>query len=211
MDLFNIRRDFTLKALDESDIVADPIEMLQLWINNAIDAEALEPNAMTLSTVSIEGKPSSRVVLLKELNSDGLVFFTNYSSRKGTQIAANKYVAVNFIWHELERQVRVEGIVSKLDEANSNAYYSMRPKNSQIGAWASPQSQIILGREYLDERVKEFKSLFNKVEISRPPFWGGYIVQPELFEFWQGRKNRLHDRIQYTKNHNGWTIDRLAP
>lgn len=211
MDLFNIRRDFTLKALDESDILSDPIEMLKLWINNAIEAEALEPTAMTLSTVSIEGKPSSRVVLLKELNSDGLTFFTNYSSKKGVQIAANKHVAVNFIWHELERQVRVEGIVAKLNEADSNAYYSMRPKDSQIGAWASPQSQIILGREYLDEQVKEFTSLFSRMEISKPPFWGGYIIQPQLFEFWQGRKNRLHDRIQYTKSKNGWTIDRLAP
>lgn len=211
MELFNIRRDFSLRTLDEPDVLPDPVEMLQLWIDNAIEAEALEPNAMTLSTVSIEGKPSSRVVLLKKLSSDGLVFFTNYSSRKGIQIAANKYVSVNFIWHELERQVRIEGTIYKLSEEDSVSYYNMRPKDSQIGAWASPQSQIILGREYLDEQVDKFTTLFNKKEISKPPFWGGYIIQPELFEFWQGRKNRLHDRIQYTKIRDNWTTDRLAP
>lgn len=211
MDLFDIRRDFTWKSLDESDVLSDPIEMLQLWIANAIEAESLEPSAMTLSTVSIEGKPSSRVVLLKKLNSEGLVFFTNYSSKKGVQIAANKYVAANFIWHELERQVRVEGVVNRLSEEDSIAYYNMRPKDSKIGAWASPQSQTILNREYLDEQVEKFASIFSKKEISKPPFWGGYIIHPTLFEFWQGRKNRLHDRIQYTKGKEGWIADRLAP
>lgn len=211
MDLFDIRRDFSLKTLEEKDALLNPMEMLQLWVNNAIDAKALEPNAMTLSTVSVEGKPSSRVLLLKELRAEGLVFFSNYISRKGEQLAANKYVAINFIWHELERQVRVEGVTRRLSEEESNAYFQMRPRDSRIGAWASPQSQIIPDRQYLDNEVEKYLALFEDKEIPKPPFWGGYLVIPTLFEFWQGRKNRLHDRIQYLKEDHRWMISRLAP
>lgn len=211
MDLFNLRRDFTLRTLDERDVLPNPMEMLQLWLSNAIEAKALEPNAMTLSTVSAEGKPSSRVLLLKEVKPEGLVFFSNYMSRKGEQMEANKYVALNFIWHELERQVRVEGVVRRLSEEESNAYFQMRPRDSRIGAWASPQSQIIPDRQYLEVEVEKYLSLFEDKEIPKPPFWGGYIVIPTLFEFWQGRKNRLHDRIQYLKEERGWKISRLAP
>ena len=211
MDLFDIRRDFSLKTLDESDVLADPLEMLALWIDNAMEAEALEPNAMTLSTVSAEGKPSSRVVLLKELKPVGLVFFTNYDSRKGREIETNRYAAVNFIWHELERQVRVEGIISKLSEVESDTYYNIRPRDSRIGAWASPQSQIIPNRQYLEERVSNYAKEFEGKEINRPANWGGYIIEPELIEFWQGRKNRLHDRIEYKKEAGIWVTKRLAP
>lgn len=211
MDLFNIRRDFTLKTFDESEVLPNPVDMLQLWLNNALEAEALEPTAMTISTVSPEGKPSSRVVLLKKLQNEGLVFFTNYESHKGTDVAQNKYVAVNFIWHELERQVRVEGMIQKLSEEDSVAYYNMRPRDTRIGAWASPQSKVIPNRDYLDKQVKKYTKEFEGKEIPKPDHWGGYIIRPLLFEFWQGRKNRLHDRIQYTLTEDGWKTERLAP
>lgn len=211
MDLFDIRRDFSLKTLDEHDALPNPFDMLQLWINNAIESKALEPNAITVSTVSAEGRPSSRVVLLKELKPEGLVFFTNYDSRKGQQIAVNPYVALNFVWHELERQVRVEGVARRLSEEESSRYYAMRPRDTRIGAWASPQSQPISDRHYLDERVKEYADKFADGEIPKPPHWGGYIVEPYLFEFWQGRKNRLHDRIEYLKDRDSWKRERLAP
>lgn len=211
MDLFNIRRDFTLRTLDESEVLKSPIGMLQLWLNNAIETKALEPTAMTVSTVSEEGKPSSRVVLLKNLTDDGLTFFTNYDSKKGHEIAGNGHVAVNFIWHELERQIRIEGIASKLSEEESISYYNMRPRDTRIGAWASPQSQTIPNRQFLDDQVKKYETVFANKEIPKPAQWGGYIIKPELFEFWQGRKNRLHDRILYTKKGFDWEITRLAP
>lgn len=212
MNLFDIRRDFSLKILDEQDSLSDPIEMLRLWLNNAIEAEALEPTAMTISTVSADGRPSSRIVLLKEIKANGLTFFTNYDSRKGVQIANNQYIAANFMWHELERQVRVEGKVKKLADDESDKYYAMRPRDSQIGAWVSPQSQVIPNRLYLDERVSQYRRAFDGKDIHRPSNWGGYVIEPEMFEFWQGRKNRLHDRIEYLKQESGgWITRRLAP
>lgn len=211
MDLYNIRRDFSLKTLDEADAISNPIEMLNLWLDNAIEAKALEPTAMTVSTVSTNGRPSSRVVLLKHLTDEGLEFFTNYDSKKGIEIAENGYIAINFIWHELERQVRIEGIASKLSEEQSVAYFNMRPRSTRIGAWASPQSHVIKNREYLDNQVEKYTKAFDNKEIPKPLHWGGYIIKPELFEFWQGRSNRLHDRLQYTKVNEGWKIERLAP
>lgn len=211
MDLYNIRRDFSLKTLDEADAISNPIEMLNLWLDNAIEAKALEPTAMTVSTVSTNGRPSSRVVLLKHLTDEGLEFFTNYDSKKGIEIAENGYVAINFIWHELERQVRIEGIASKLSEEQSVAYFNMRPRSTRIGAWASPQSHVIKNREYLDNQVEKYTKAFDNKEIPKPLHWGGYIIKPESFEFWQGRSNRLHDRLQYTKINEGWKIERLAP
>lgn len=211
MDLFNLRRNFNLDTFYEKDLLPSPIEMLHKWLSQAIEIKALEPSAMTISTVSAEGRPSSRVVLLKELKSEGLVFFTNYESRKGQQIAANKHVAANFIWHELERQVRIEGIAKKLSDEESAAYYKIRPRESQIGAWASPQSKPIPNRQYLDEQLEKFNTHFHDVEIYKPPYWGGYIIVPELFEFWQGRENRLHDRIEYLKQNDEWITRRLAP
>lgn len=212
-DLHNIRRDFTLKTLDESDILPSPVIMFEKWFNEAISVKALEPNAMTLSTATSEGKPSSRVVLLKEIKPEGFVFFTNYQSRKGRQLAQNKYCALNFVWHELERQVRIEGIAEKISPEESDKYFEVRPIKSKLGAWASPQSKPIPGREYLEKFMDDFEKKLTGKNIPRPDNWGGYIVKPILVEFWQGRSNRLHDRIQYTLSDDDyeWIIERLAP
>lgn len=211
MDLFNLRRDFSLKTLDEKDVLQSPIAMLQLWLDEAIQAEAMEPTAMTVCTVNAEGRPSSRVVLVKEIKQDGLVFFSNYESHKGQDIDSNKHVALSFMWHELERQVRVEGIIEKASDEASTTYFNMRPRGSQIGAWASPQSKVIPNRAYLDKKIDEVTKQFEGINISKPVHWGGYIIRPTYFEFWQGRKSRLHDRIQYSLDEKGWKIERLAP
>ncbi|MFV0330297.1 MAG: pyridoxamine 5'-phosphate oxidase [Dysgonomonas sp.] len=210
-DLFDIRRDFTLKTFDERDILSNPVEMFEQWFNEAIASEALEPNAMNLATATPEGHPSSRIVLLKQIKPEGFVFFTNYDSKKGQQLAVNKHCALNFVWHELERQVRIEGIVEKISEPDSDSYFEVRPAKSKLGAWASPQSKIIPNRVYLEKLMLDFESRFANKEILRPKNWGGYIVKPHLFEFWQGRSNRLHDRIQYLLKENNWIIERLAP
>lgn len=210
-DIFNLRRDFLLKKLDENDIKSDPILFFEQWLSEAIEADSLEPNAMNLATATSDGKPSSRIVLLKQIKTEGFIFFTNYESRKGQQIAANKYCALNFNWNELERQVRIEGVVEKISNEESDAYFEMRPVKSKLGAWASPQSHIIPNREYLEKLVTDFNKKFEGKIISRPKNWGGYIVKPHLIEFWQGRESRLHDRIQYTLIDTGWEINRLAP
>lgn len=210
-NLFDIRRDFTLKSLDEKDILPNPMDMFEQWFSEAVKAEALEPNAMNLATAIPNGKPSSRIVLLKQINPDGFVFFTNYDSKKAQQIKENKYCALNFVWHELERQVRVEGTVEKISEADSDSYFEVRPAKSKLGAWASPQSRPIPDRAYLERLMADFENKFSGKEISRPDNWGGYIVKPSLLEFWQGRSNRLHDRIQYTLDGKQWKIERLAP
>ncbi|MFV0417125.1 MAG: pyridoxamine 5'-phosphate oxidase [Dysgonomonas sp.] len=211
MNLFDLRRDFTLKTLDEKDILPNPINLFELWFNEAIAAEALEPNAMNLATATPDGKPSSRIVLLKQIKPEGFVFFTNYDSKKGKQIEQNKYCALNFIWHELERQVRVEGIIEKISGEESDSYFEVRPTLSKLGAWASPQSEVISGRKFLEYLIVDFESRFEEKDITRPLNWGGYIVKPHLIEFWQGRSNRLHDRIQYTLENGKWKIERLAP
>ncbi len=211
-DIFDMRRDFALKSLSERDIQPDPIVFFEQWFQEAVKAEAMEPNAMNLSTSTVDGKPSARIVLLKQIKPNGFVFFTNYDSKKGLQIEMNKYCALTFVWHELERQVRVEGIVEKISAEESDSYFEMRPEKSKLGAWASPQSQVIPSRQYLEKLIMDFEAkLLNKV-IPRPANWGGYIVKPYILEFWQGRKNRLHDRIQYTLQENrAWKIERLAP
>ncbi len=211
MDLFNIRRDFTLKTLDEKEALTDPIEMFKTWFNEVIASKVMEPNAMNLATATPEGKPSSRIVLLKQIKPEGFVFFTNYGSKKGNQIAKNSYCALSFVWHELERQVRIEGTIKKITEQESDSYFEIRPPKSKLGAWASPQSQTISDRNYLEELMTDFEKEFSDKEISRPENWGGYIVTPFLIEFWQGRSNRLHDRIQYTLDNGRWIIARLAP
>ncbi|MBK5719748.1 pyridoxamine 5'-phosphate oxidase [Dysgonomonas sp. Marseille-P4677] len=210
-NLFDIRRDFSLKTLDESDIVSDPIQMFEKWFGEAISAEVLEPNAMNLATATPDGRPSSRIVLLKQIKTEGFIFFTNYESYKAKQMSENKFCALNFAWHELERQVRVEGTVEKISEKDSDSYFEVRPAKSKLGAWASPQSQVIPNRAYLEKLMDEFEKRFAGEDIPRPANWGGYIVKPYLVEFWQGRKNRLHDRIQYTFENNEWKIERLAP
>jgi len=211
-ELFDLRRDFTLNSLDEKDIDADPVIFFRQWLDQAIGAKALEPNAMVLSTATPDGRPSSRVVLLKEIEAGSFIFFTNYESRKGEQISHNKYGALNFVWHELERQVRVEGIVEKIPAKESDRYFELRPPKSKLGAWASPQSHVIPGRKYLDDMMAEFEEKYKNKPVPRPQNWGGYILKPSLIEFWQGRPNRLHDRIQYTLNEDRqWKIERLAP
>ena len=210
-DLFNIRRDFTLKTLDESDVLSDPMDMFEQWLNEAIIAKALEPNAMNLATATPDGKPSSRMILLKQIKPQGFVFFTNYDSKKAYQITLNKYCALTFVWNELERQVRIEGIVKKTSDAESDSYFEVRPAKSKLGAWASPQSRAIPDRKYLEGLINEYESKFKDKNIVRPQNWGGYIVKPYLIEFWQGRSNRLHDRIQYVLEDGAWEVERLAP
>lgn len=211
IDISDLRRDFTLKTLDVKDVLANPVAQFEIWFKEAIEAEALEANAMNLATVGYDLKPSSRIVLLKQIRSEGFVFFTNYESRKAKQMEENPNCALTFIWNELERQVRIEGHVEKIPPKESDFYFERRPVASKLGAWSSPQSAIIPDREYLEALVMDFEQRFADVEIERPGNWGGYLVRPVLIEFWQGRANRLHDRIQYTYENNRWIINRLAP
>jgi pyridoxamine 5'-phosphate oxidase len=207
----DIRRDYSLHSLNESDVASSPIQQFTKWWNDALASEILEVNAMTLATSTKSGKPSARIVLLKGFDEKGFVFFTNYESNKGKALAENPNAALIFFWKEIERQIRIEGITEKISASESDAYFFSRPEGSRIGAWASPQSKIIKNRNILEENLQRFSNEF-KNSIPRPPHWGGYRVMPELIEFWQGRSNRLHDRIQYTKTGSGsWKVDRLAP
>lgn len=211
VDISDLRRDFTLKTLDPQDVLQDPVEQFEVWFKESLEAEVLEPNAMNLATVGLDLKPSSRVVLLKQIRKGGFVFFTNYDSRKAKQIEENPNCALTFIWNELERQVRIEGRVEKILPEESDSYFERRPIGSKLGAWSSPQSSIIPSREYLEGLVADFEKRFADVDVKRPDNWGGYLVRPILVEFWQGRKSRLHDRIQYSNVNGGWEINRLAP
>jgi len=210
-DLFNLRRDFTLKTLNEEDVHPNPVSQFEIWFDEALKSESIEPNAMSLSTATRDGRPSSRIVLLKQIRQDGFVFFTNYESRKGIQLDENPYCALNFVWHELERQIRIEGVVSKLSSVESDAYFELRPEKSKFGAWASPQSRIIERREFLESLLVDVERKFGVEKVTRPDNWGGYLVEPFLIEFWQGRANRLHDRMQYRLDNGNWIIERLAP
>lgn len=211
IDISTLRREFVLKTLDEKDVDTNPIVQFEKWFREAIDSQVLEPNAMSLATVGTNMRPSCRVVLLKKVKSDGFVFFTNYNSRKGHQITENPYCALTFMWHELERQVRIEGYIEKLPSEESDDYFEVRPTASKLGAWASPQSEEIPNREYLEGLVSDFEQRFEGKEIKRPLNWGGYIIKPTLIEFWQGRASRLHDRIQYFLEGDSWSIKRIAP
>jgi pyridoxamine 5'-phosphate oxidase len=208
----NIRKEYTLKDLDISHVHKDPLKQFSVWFDEAIKSNLEEPTAMTLATISPENKPSSRVVLLKGIEDGGFIFYTNYNSKKAKDIEQNPYVCLNFHWVELERQVRIQGKISKISEAKSTAYFKMRPRASQIGALASDQSQIINSRKELEDRFNELTAQYEGKEIPRPQHWGGYIVIPESIEFWQGRRSRLHDRILYTLlEPQKWNIERLAP
>jgi pyridoxamine 5'-phosphate oxidase len=206
-----IRKDYTLKSFSESDLLKNPFEQFRVWFTEAIHAEVNEPNAMTLATVKPDGSPSARIVLLKGLEDDCFVFFTNYSSNKGQQIGVNNKVALVFFWPELERQVRIEGIAEKLEEYKSDDYFKSRPMSSQIGAHASPQSLEKENRQYLEDLVVKMEELFSEQPIVRPNFWGGFKVIAHSFEFWQGRSSRLHDRFIFRKSNNEWLTKRLAP
>jgi pyridoxamine 5'-phosphate oxidase len=207
-----MRKEYTVGGLSESDAGAEPFALFQKWFDQAIAAELPEPNAFTLATVGANGAPSARVVLLKGLDDRGLQFFTNYESRKGRELAANPQAAVVFLWAGLERQVRVEGEVVKVSEEESDRYFHSRPANSRLGAWASPQSRVIASRALLEQAEEELRGKFGSAEIHRPPHWGGYRIVPRAFEFWQGRPSRLHDRILFERiDGKVWRIVRLAP
>lgn len=208
----DIRKDYILSSLSESDVEKDPMVQFERWWAEALNSDITEVNAMTLATASAEGVPSARIVLLKGFDKDGFIFFTNYESFKGKDLQENPRACLVFFWKELERQVRITGVVNKLDDAANDEYYYSRPAGSQIGAMASPQSHVIENREWLENRVKDLNEEFSNKKITRPLNWGGFIVQPVSVEFWQGRESRLHDRIQYTLQEGGnWMIERLAP
>lgn len=211
INIADIRREYKLQALLEKDVDPNPVKQFQQWWNEAMMSNIEEPNAMTLATSNHKGNPSARIVLLKGLSNDGFAFFTNYESRKGKELKENPYASLLVFWKELERQVRIEGTVVKADEEKSNEYFESRPALSKIGAWSSPQSSVIKSRDDLEENVLKYQRKFSDGAIPRPPHWGGYIVKPALIEFWQGRPNRLHDRLQYTLTNDKWLIERLAP
>lgn len=208
----DIRKDYRLQSLSEQDAAPDAMSQFAKWWNEALTSEITEPNAMTLATSSSDGLPSARIVLLKGYDERGFTFYTNYNSFKAIQLQENPRACLVFFWKELERQVRIIGLVEKVTAQESDAYFDSRPEGSRIGAMASPQSQVIEGREWLEQKVSETANELAGKDIVRPPHWGGYRLQPAIIEFWQGRPNRLHDRLQYTLQENGsWKIERLAP
>jgi len=209
--LSDLRKSYIKGSLSEEDVQKNPIDQFNIWFDQARHAELPEPNAMTVASVDADGKPSARVVLIKEVNHKGFVFFTNYESRKGKALTHNPQAALLFFWPELERQIRIEGSVEKLSDEESDEYFHSRPLDSRIGAWASPQSQVISGRSVLVAKAAEYALKF-ALNPPRPPHWGGFRVKPQALEFWQGRPSRLHDRIRYTQQAYGiWKIERLAP
>lgn len=214
MDIKNfvttIRRDYSQKLLDEKSALENPFEQFEIWLSEAIAANVFEPNAMVLSTAG-QGKPASRIVLLRGFDAEGFTFFTNYNSRKAGEIEGNPQVSLLFFWGEIERQVRIEGIASKAAAEVSDSYFATRPRESQIGAWISPQSEVIENRGILENKYAEAAKQWEGKAIQRPSNWGGFVIKPEIFEFWQGRESRLHDRLVYTKAGTGWEIKRLAP
>lgn len=211
MSIADIRKEYKMAGLSEDHVAPSPILQFDRWWKEAIAAEIDEVNAMTLATVAADGRPSARIVLLKGYTEEGFVFFTNYFSRKGSEISGNAVVALLFFWKELERQIRVEGTVKLVSADESDDYFSSRPNESQLGAWASPQSKEIESRKQLEMQFHQAKEKFKGAAIPRPPHWGGYRVVPEKIEFWQGRPGRLHDRILYTRMNDLWKISRLAP
>ncbi len=208
----NLRQEYSSQTLLESEVAALPIEQFEKWWQQALKSEIVEPNAMILSTASKDGMPSARVMLLKGFDGEGFVFYTNYKSYKAMQLEENPKASLVFFWKELERQVRIVGVVSRVPEEESTEYFRSRPEGSRIGAWTSPQSQVIESREWLDNRYQLLVKEMGGTDIERPTHWGGYIVKPVTVEFWQGRPSRLHDRIRYTLlESGGWKIERLAP
>jgi pyridoxamine 5'-phosphate oxidase len=206
------RTDYSRFSLQEADLDADPIRQFEKWFEEASNSDVAEPNAMSLATATPEGRPSVRIVLLRGVDRRGFAFFTNYNSRKGRELDANPQAALVFFWQSLERQVRIEGQVERVDIEESDRYFQSRPLASRLGAWASPQSDVIPGRAVLEERCLELEARFADGEIPRPANWGGYRVVPESIEFWQGGPGRLHDRLRYTKQQGeGWLVERLAP
>lgn len=211
LNISALRKEYKLRSLLETDVDPDPVRQFQQWWNEAMMGDIEEPNAMTIATSTKSGKPSARIVLLKGLSNEGFVFFTNYESKKGNELKENPNAALVFFWKELERQVRIEGTVKKISAKQSDEYFVLRPEQSRIGAWSSPQSKVIKNRKVLEKMFLKYTQRFFDGTILRPPHWGGYAVKPTLIEFWQGRPNRLHDRLQYTLKNKKWIIERLAP
>ena len=210
--LNQIRHEFTSAPLNEDSVGDNPVELYADWLEQAVGSQILDPKAMVISTVDGEGKPSSRVVYNRGITSDGFKFYTNYDSRKGKDLETNPHISVNVFWPEMERQIRMEGLVTKLDEAESDAYFKDRPRDSQIGAWASSQSNLVKDRNELEGLVKEYTKKFEGVDVPRPENWGGYFIKATYFEFWQGRPARLHDRIVFElKLDKTWSKSRVAP
>jgi len=210
-DLPHMRSDYADTELDETTAGADPVALFERWLVDAVDAGVHEPNAMALATATPDGRPSSRIVLLKGFDADGLVFFTGYESRKGRELTANPQAAATMLWHPMQRQVRVEGAVTRVDAAESDAYFASRPRGAQISAAASPQSEAIADRSVLDARRDEVEGVFEGHDVVRPPGWGGYRLSLDVVEFWQGRRGRFHDRLRYVQGEAGWDRQRLAP
>ncbi|MDB5021444.1 MAG: pdxH [Pedobacter sp.] len=209
--LQNLRQEYRSSELLQQDVDQNPMDQFKKWFTDALNAQLYEPNVMTLATADPYGKPSARIVLLKGFDEHGFNFYTNYDSKKGSELKQNPQAALVFFWAELERQVRIEGMVSKLDPEVSTEYFHSRPKGSQIGAMVSPQSQVISSREALEQQVLALKAQYADLEVPRPEHWGGYLVEPQHIEFWQGRPSRLHDRISYDLVDGVWIINRLAP
>jgi pyridoxamine 5'-phosphate oxidase len=210
-DLQGLRKEYTRAGLREADLAPDPIEQFRRWFGEAIAAGLHEPNAMTVATSTPDGRPSARVVLLKGFDERGFVFYTNHEGRKGRELEENPYCALVFYWGELERQVRIEGRASRVPGEESDAYYESRPRGSRLGAWASAQSREVGDRATLEEGLRSLEAEYEGRDVPRPPFWGGYRVEPEAVEFWQGRENRLHDRLVYRRAPGGWEVVRLQP
>lgn len=211
-DLSTMREEYTTKGLHRKDMDENPFKQFELWFNQAVEAKLIEPNAMTLSTVGTDLKPSQRTVLMKCYDEKGLVFFSNYGSKKSKQIEENPHVAVHFAWLGLERQLRIEGKIEKISKSASLKYFLSRPRGSQIGAWVSHQSEVVTSRSILEEKFDQMRSKFATGEIPFPDKWGGYLIRPSLFEFWQGGRDRLHDRFEYIlEEDDSWKIQRLEP
>jgi pyridoxamine 5'-phosphate oxidase len=212
MSIADLRREYSQHGLSETEVAADPFAQFRVWFDHALSAQVPEPNAMTLATATPDGKPSARVVLLKGFDQRGFVFYTNYHSRKGGELEANAWATLVFFWPELERQIRIEGRVERVSSQESDDYFASRPAGSRLGAWTSPQSRVIAGRDVLEQRLSALTAQYEDQAIPRPPHWGGYRVVPTAIEFWQGRPSRLHDRLRYRwSDDQRWILERLAP